>query len=162
MYKKEDVYNKLRELEIPFEITEHQAVYTINEMKKINEMKIEDVCKNLFLRDDRGKRHFLLVMSEEKTADLKSLRDQICSSRLGFASEERLSKYLGLTKGTVTPLGILNDKNHEVELLFDIDLAGRKRLGIHPCDNTATVWLSFDSLKKIIDHCGNPFRFVKL
>ena len=162
MYNKEEIYNKLKELGIQFEITEHNAAFTINQMKEVDGIKIEDVCKNLFLRDDHGRRHFLLVMREEKTADLKSLREQICSSRLGFASEERLSEYLGLTRGSVTPLGLFNDENHEVEVLIDRDLDGRRHIGVHPCDNTATVWLSFDSLKKIIGHCGNRFMFVKL
>lgn len=162
MYNKEEIYNELKKLGIQFEITEHYAAFTINEMKELDGIKIEDVCKNLFLRDDHGRRHFLLVMCEEKTADLKSLRQQICSSRLSFASEERLAEYLGLSRGSVTPLGLFNDENHEVEVLLDCDLVGRRHIGIHPCDNTATVWLSFDSLKKIIEHCGNNFRFVKL
>jgi len=162
MYGKNETYNKLYELGITFDVTEHEAVYTINDIKKIDGIKFEDICKNLFLRNENGKRHFILVMDENKTADLKSLKEQIGTSRLSFASEDRLYRYLGLTKGSVTPLGIFNDKEHEVEVLLDSDLEGRRQIGVHPCDNTATVWLSFDSLKKIIDCCGNESRFVKL
>lgn len=162
MDAKEAVYEKLKELGIEFGITEHKAVFTIEEMSRLPNLKIEDVCKNLFLRDERGKKHFLVVMCEEKQADLKKIREQLGSSRLSFASEERLGKYLGLTKGSVTPLGIFNDKNCEVELLIDGDLKGRPRLGFHPNENTATVWISFDSLEKIIGSCGNRHRFIQI
>lgn len=159
---KEEAYKRLRELDIAFDITEHEAVFTIEEMSRLPELNIEDVCKNLFLRDERGKRHFLVVMREEKQADLKKIREQIGSSRLSFASEERLAKYLGLTKGSVTPLGIFNDKKHEVELLIDSDLRNRPRLGFHPNENTATVWISFAALEKIIDSNGNGRRFIEI
>lgn len=162
MNAKDTIYEKLRELQIDFEVTEHEAVFTIEEMSKLPNLNIEDVCKNLFLRDERGKKHFLVVMCEEKQADLKKIREQIGSSRLSFASEERLAKYLGLTKGSVTPLGIFNDSNQEVELLIDSDLKGRPRLGFHPNDNTATVWISFASLEKIIGSRGNRQRFIRI
>lgn len=162
MSAKETVYEKLRDMGIDFDLSEHEAVFTIEEMSRLPGIKIEDVCKNLFLRDDSGKRHFLVVMREEKQADLKEIRRQINSSRLSFASEERLAKYLRLTKGSVTPLGVLNDENNKVELLIDSDLKGRPRLGFHPNDNTATVWITFDSLEKIIRHSGNPYRFIKI
>ena len=162
MLTKEEVYDKLKELGVPFEVTEHNAVFTIDDMKLIEGMNIDDVCKNLFLRDGKGKRHFLVVLREDKSANLKSLEAQLGASHLSFASADRLMKYLGLTKGAVTPLGVLNDANHDVEVLFDRDLQGRKRLGVHPCDNTATVWVSFDELKKVVEGCGNKFRFINL
>lgn len=162
MNAKEIIYEKLRELQIDLDVTEHEAVFTIEEMSRLPNLNIEDVCKNLFLRDEKGKKHFLVVMCEEKQADLKKIREQVGSSRLSFASEDRLAKYLGLTKGSVTPLGIFNDKNHEVELLIDSDLKGRPRLGFHPNDNTATVWISFASLEKIISSRGNRKQFIKI
>lgn len=162
MNAKDTIYEKLRELQIDFDITEHEAVFTIEEMSKLPNLNIEDVCKNLFLRDEKGKRHFLVVMCEEKQADLKKIREQIGSSRLSFASEDRLARYLGLTKGSVTPLGIFNDENQEVELLIDSDLKDRPHLGFHPNDNTATIWISFASLEKVISSRGNRHRFIKI
>ena len=163
MLTKEQVYEKLKELKIPFEITDHAAVYTIDEMAALMSQKdIKNVAKNLFLRDAAGKRHFLVVLREDKKADLNAIRAQIGSSHLSFASHERLMQYLGLTKGAVTPLGILNDENHEVEILFDADLVNRPRLGFHPCENTATVWLSFASLRKIIEKQGNKFKTIRI
>ena len=159
---KEEVYSLLKDNNVEYELLEHDAVYTIDDMKLVEGMKIENVCKNLFLRDDRGKKHFLIVISEEKSADLKDLREKLGTSRLGFASEERLMKYLGLIKGAVTPLGVLNDKECAVQVIFDKDLAGRESLGVHPCDNTATIFLSFDNLKKIIEGTGHTIKYLSL
>lgn len=162
MNKKEQACETLRKIGIAYDITEHRAVFTIEEMALIPGIIIGDVCKNLFLRDGSGKRHFLVVLRGDKQADLKAIKNQIGSSRLGFASEERLAKYLGLTKGSVTPLGIINDANHEVELLIDSDLRKSPRLGVHPNDNRATIWITFDGLEKIINHFGNSFRFIEI
>lgn len=159
---KEEVKAKLTEMGIKFDSTEHGPVYTIDEMKQIEGMKIEDVCKNLFLRDEKGKRHFLVVLDEAKSADLKAIRAQIGSSRLSFASEERLMEHLGLVKGAVTPLGLLNDCAAGVEVLVDSDLRGRSRLGVHPCDNTETLWLSAGDIEKIIQSRGNSLKFIKI
>ncbi|WP_281680561.1 prolyl-tRNA synthetase associated domain-containing protein [Synergistes jonesii] len=159
---KEEVHAKLDGMGIKYETTKHAPVYTIDEMKLIEGMNIEDVCKNLFLRDEKGKRHFLVVLDEAKSADLKSIRAQIGSTRLSFASEERLMDNLGLTKGAVTPLGVLNDCAANVEVLIDGDLRGRPRLGVHPCDNTETLWLSYADLEKIIKSRGNSLKFIKL
>ena len=91
------------------------------------------------------------MLDEAKSADLKAIRAQIGSTRLSFGSEERLMDNLGLIKGAVTPLGVLNDCAKNVEVLIDEDLRDRPRLGVHPCDNTETLWMSFDSIKKIIN-----------
>ena len=103
MYQKEDVRKFLDEKQISYEWFDHKAVFTIDEMLEIGLEKEEDIAKNLFLRDNKGKRHFLVVIREDKQADLKSLGEKIGAGRLSFASEERLMKYLGLTKGSVTP-----------------------------------------------------------
>lgn len=162
MLTKEEVYEKLKELGVTFDILEHEPVYTIDEMRNIEGMKIENVCKNLFLRDEKGKRHFLVVLREDKSADLKSIRAQIGSTRLSFASEDRLLKHMGLLKGAVTPLGILNEESKDVEVLFDEDIKESTCLGVHPCCNTATVWISFNDLKKVIDSRKNSFKFIKI
>ncbi|MEG1641654.1 MAG: prolyl-tRNA synthetase associated domain-containing protein [Synergistaceae bacterium] len=162
MLTKEEVYAKLKELGIKFDVLEHKPVYTIDEMKEIEGMEIENVPKNLFLRNDNGKKHYLVALSEEKNADLKDLRDQIGSSRLSFASEDRLLKHMGLTKGSVTLLGLLNEESKDVIVAIDEDLKKKPRLGVHPCDNTATVWISYEDLTKILKLSGNNVVFVKI
>lgn len=158
----EKVFKILKALDIEYQLIKHPAAFTVEDMDKLNLNQYGTGCKNLFLRDDKGKRHFLLVLDKDKKADLKKIQEQLGCSRLGFASEDRLFKYLQLHKGEVTPMGIINDSEAAVEVVLDNDLAGNNKLGFHPNDNTATIWISFDALKKIIEHNGNRIDFVTI
>lgn len=158
---REDVLNKLSELEINYELDEHEAAFTIDDMIKFGLTNKGCVIKNLFLRDYKGKRHFLVLLHTNKHADLKSLGEKI-NARLSFASEERLNKYMKLTKGSVTALGLMNDLDHKVEVIIDEDLTRENKLGVHPCENTATVWISWQDLNKFINHCGHQIKFLKI
>lgn len=91
---------------IRYRMVSHDPVYTIEEMERLHLDADAEIAKNLFLRDARGKRHFLVVLCSCKTVDLKALRGQLGTSALSFASEDRLKRFLGLEKGAVTPLGI--------------------------------------------------------
>jgi Ala-tRNA(Pro) deacylase len=163
MEQKTRVYEELDRLGIKYRIIEHPPVYTIEEMDSLKAFKdIPWVVKNLFLRDDKGRRHFLVVIDKDKKADLKSIRAQLGTSALGFASEERLMKHLKLTKGSVTPLGIINDEEHAVEIVLDRDLTGREQIGVHPNDNTATVLLSCEDLCRVIKYHGNRLHIIDL
>ncbi|MHB8074007.1 prolyl-tRNA synthetase associated domain-containing protein [Desulfosporosinus fructosivorans] len=161
MNPQEKVFEMLNALNIEYQIINHPAVFTVEDMH-LNITQYGDVCKNLFLSDANGKRHFLVVLAKDKKADLRIIRNQLGCTRLSFASEERLFKYLHLQKGQVTPLGIINDQDSFVEVVLDNDLAGKNKLGFHPNDNTATVWISFDALKKIIEQNGNIIHFVTI
>ncbi|NLM76034.1 MAG: prolyl-tRNA synthetase associated domain-containing protein [Clostridiaceae bacterium] len=162
MDKIQKVLNKLDELDISYEIIRHKAVYTIEEMDELKELENYEIVKNLFLRDDKGKEHYLVVLMKDKRADLRNLRAQIESRHLSFASEKRLEKYLGLETGAVSPLGIINDSEAHVKVIFDKDLVGKENIGVHPNDNTATVILSFDDLVKVIEDNGNKVMYVDL
>lgn len=159
---KEKVFEAFKEMNIQYEIVEHPPVYTIEEMDQLGITERGGVCKNLFLRDEKGKRHFLVVLEKDKTADLKNIQKQIGCTRLSFASPERLDKYLKLERGEVTPLAVVNDENHAVEVVLDSDLKGKEKLGFHPNTNTATVWISFDDLIKYIEHFQNKIKYVKI
>ena len=139
---------------IRYRMVSHDPVYTIEEMERLHLDADAEIAKNLFLRDARGKRC--------KTVDLKALRGQLGTSALSFASEDRLKRFLGLEKGAVTPLGILNDEARAVEVLFDRDLAGLPSLGVHPNRNTATVFLAFSDLEFLIRSHGNSVSFVAI
>lgn len=158
----EKTYRLLEERGIVYQVSQHPAVFTIQEMEELGITAQGMVCKNLFLRDDKGRRHFLVVVRQDKQADLKKLAALLGSSRLGFASEERLMKYLGLTKGSVTPLGIWQDESRQVEVVLDEDLQEEELLGVHPCVNTATLWLRFADLFSLLREHGNPMRLVKI
>ena len=152
----------LEERGIPYTLEEHPAAHTIQEMMELGLSHPEWVCKNLFLRDAKGKRHFLVVLEKDKRADLRLLADRLGSGKLSFASEERLMRLLGLERGAVTPLGILNDAEHAVEMVFDRDLMNHSRLGVHPCVNTATVWLAPADLRRMVEENGNPISTIEI
>ena len=132
MNRQKKVFQLLDELNIEYEVTNHPAAFTIEEMDQLNLSQYGHVCKNLFLRDAKGARHFLVVLSKDKKADLVSLQAQLGCSKLSFASEARLEKYLQLQKGSVTPLGVINDVSRSVEVVFDDTLPARQRLGVPP------------------------------
>lgn len=160
MLGKQEIKAFLDEKKIAYEWAEHEAVYTIEDMVKLGLEDMQDVAKNLFLRDAKGKRHFLVVVREDKKVDLKRLGEQLGGVRLSFASEERLEKYLGLKKGSVTPLGVLNDENRAVEVYFDEDFCHMEKIGVHPNENTASVFLPVDELLNIIREHGNSVEMI--
>ena len=160
MFGKQEVNAFLEEKNIPFEWIEHKAVYTIEDMEELGLEDMNETAKNLFLRDQKGKRHFLVVICADKQANLKELGEKLGVGKLSFASEERLEKYLGLKKGAVTPLGILNDENCAVEVFFDQDFVGMEKIGVHPNDNTASVYLKTEDVLNIIREHGNALEIV--
>ena len=162
MEERARVLEKLDELGIAYEMDVHEPVYTIEAMVALGLDKKGEIVKNLFLRDAKGKRHFLVVLPGSRQGDLKAIRDQLGSTALSFGSEDRLMRYLKLTKGSVSPLGILNDTEHAVEVVIDQALVGAARLGVHPNDNTATLWISYEGLRKVIDRCGNTVHLIKM
>lgn len=162
MYRIEEVTGLLDSRGIKYEIATHVPVYTIEEMDALNLSFSESVVKNLFLRDYKGREHFLVVLRKDKNADLKKLKGIIGSTPLSFASEDRLKKYLGLSKGEVTPFGVLNDESHSVRVLIDKDVVADGKLAIHPNDNRATVLIGISDLIDLIQECGNEVRTIEL
>ncbi|MCI5679473.1 MAG: prolyl-tRNA synthetase associated domain-containing protein [Bacteroidales bacterium] len=160
MYGKQEIRAFLDEKGFAYEWVEHKAVYTIDEMEALGLEDMEDIAKNLFLRDQKGKRHFLIVIRANKQANLKELGEKLGIGRLSFASEERLEKYMKLKKGSVTPLGVLNDETCAVEVFFDEDFLKMKKIGVHPNENTASVYLETEDLLQIIRQHGNPLEIV--
>ena len=161
-YDKEGTLRYLDEQGIAYEKMEHKAVFTMEEMDEVGISAKGGVVKNLFLRDGKGKNHFLVVVPEAKRVNLSDLSAQLNASKMSFASADRLAKYLGVVQGAVSPLGVLNDENHVVEVVFDKDLIHASHVGVHPNDNTATVWMSFKDLKKLIEKLGNPISYIKV
>ena len=147
---------------IPYRMVEHEAAHTVQDMERLHLDEGESIPKNLFLRDAKGRRHFLLVAGKDCPVDLRALRAILGTSALSFASEERLTRFLKLEKGAVTPLGVLNDEGRAVEVLFEAGVAEKPVLGVHPGDNRATVFLAFADLEALIRAHGNPVSFVRL
>ena len=148
--QKKRVYDALDKLKIKYEVVEHEPVHTMEDMDRLGLPEKGTLCKNLFLRDSKGKRHFLVTCDEKTEVNLKDLGKRLGAGNISFASEDRLEKFLGLKQGSVTPFGLMNDPEHKVEFFIDKSLSNCKSLGIHPLDNTATVFLSFKDLDKFL------------
>lgn len=159
---KDDVVRFLREGGYEFDIVEHEAVFTMEGMEALGLPFAQDVVKNLFLRDDKKRNYYLVVMPEDKPANLKELRARLEARPLRFASEDDLHEYLGLRGGAVSPFGVLNDEQVAVQVVFDEELGGYAGLGVHPNDNTATLHVKLADMVKIIEDHGNALRFVEL
>ena len=162
MESKEQVIHYLERNDIVYDIMEHEAIFTITQLNGMDYPDKEKVAKNLFLRNDGGNRHYLVLVRADKKVDLKDLRKQIGSSRLGFASEDRLMKHLKITKGSVSPMGIINDDTRSIPVLIDSDLAGELKIGVHPNINTATLWMSHKNIVKAIESHGNVVIHVSI
>ena len=160
-YGKKEIYSLLEAKGIAFEKLEHEAVYTMEDMDKAGITAKGTVCKNLFLRDAKGKNHFLVTVPEEKRVDLKLLAEKIGSTKLSFASADRLAKYLCVEQGCVSPFGVLNDESRSVTVVLDQGLQFNDTIGVHPNDNTASVWLDFKSLRQVIEEHGNKIMLVR-
>lgn len=147
----------LKSLNIQYDIVEHKAVYTVEEAQFVSGLIDGVGCKNLFLKDKK-KNYYLFLIKDEKLADLKHIKEIVSTSNISFGSEEELDKYLGLTKGSCTPFGIINDKEHVVTIIIDKDLID-KRLLFHPNRNTATISIDYKDLIRFIEHEGNKYIF---
>ena len=158
---KDGIETLLKSLDISYELVCHPAVYTIDQMLALDLPHPEDIVKNLFLRDAKKRNYYLLCIKEDKHADLKKFRQLLGSTPLSFASEADLAAILSLEKGSVTPFGILNDEECMVQVFFDRDFCGGK-MGVHPNENTATIWLDADDLFRIIVQHGNPVKWIDL
>lgn len=161
-FAKNDIYDLLNAKNIPFTCTEHGRVYSMEELDALEMPADAVICKNLFLRNNNGKQHFLLTVPAATPIDLKQLATSLGSSRLSFASVERLEKYLGLQSGLVSPFGLLNDTSKSVIFVSSKNLPPSAIIGIHPNDNTATVWLTFGDLLALLSELQVEVKLVEL
>ena len=168
-----EIYHYLKRQNIAYEITEHKAVFNMEEADAVDLPYPEWGAKNLFVRDDKKRNYYLITMKGNKRVDLKAFRRQRGLRALSFAAAEELFDIMKLIPGAVTPLGILNDAEHRVQVFMDVEFVGNKigviiympafqdnKIGVHPNDNTATVWMQADDLMKIIQKHGNTVEYA--
>ncbi len=160
---KQDIYGFIKNRNIWYEITEHKAVFTMNELSDVNLPYPESDAKNLFIRDDKKNNYYLITVKGNKKVDLKEFRHKNNTRPLSFAKEQELMDVMQLTPGSVTPLGLLNDKDLKVTFYLDRDFLGDKEIiGVHPNDNTATLWLKVNDLINIIGEHGNSVNIIEI
>ncbi len=157
-----ELYKRLDELQILFEYYEHPPAPTIEIAIKYWKNINASHCKNLFFRNHKGDKHYLVIIEHNRNLDIHSLEKILKQGKISFASEQRMKKYLGVSPGSVSPFGLINDTNKEVHLFIDENLKTRKHLSFHPNINTASLVISNENFKKFIKSCGNSFEFIDL
>ncbi len=160
---KQEIYDFIKSRNIWYEVTEHEAVFNMEDLSKVEVLYPEYDAKNLFVRDDKKRNYYLITVRGNKRVDLKKFRTNNGTRPLSFASEQDLMNILNLIAGSVTPLGLLNDKELKVTFYLDKDfLKDKQIIGIHPNDNTATLWLKVTDLIDMIKEHGNQVNIVEL
>lgn len=157
-----ELYQVLNELNIKFEYYEHPPAPTIEEALKYWENLEATHCKNIFFRNHKGNQHYLVILEHRQALDIHDLEKRLKQGKLTFASPERLMKHLGLTPGSVTPFGLINDKANHVYVFFDENLKQSEKISFHPCINTASLVISFSDFERFMKWTGNGFEYLKL
>lgn len=157
-----EVYDALGALGIAFERFAHPPVFTVEEAERYWADVPATHCKNLFLRNAKGSRHYLVILEHAKRADLRALAAALGDDTLSFASPDRLMRVLHLTPGAVSPFGLIHDSSREVIVVIDSDLAGTDRIGFHPNVNTATITLPTAEFFRFLAARGNVVRRVAI
>lgn len=145
-----DLYEILKKLEISYEEVEHEAVFTMEDIKKLDEHLEGMQLKNLFVKD-RFDNRYLIVVDEDKRVDLKALKENLNLNKLSFCKEDELINILKITSGAVTPLAVVNDKEKEVIVILDEDMIDKDIL-VHPLVNTKTMKLNYKDLIKLFNN----------
>lgn len=140
------VYDFLDSLNIPYQRVDHEALMTIEACKDVDKILDAVICKNLFLCNRQETNFYLLLLPGDKKFKTKEISSQLGVARLSFGNETYMEKYLDITPGSVSVLGLMNDKEHHVQLLIDEDLLKEPYIGCHPCINTSSLRLNRDDV----------------
>ncbi len=153
-----EVYDVLAALGIPFTRFAHPPVFTVEEAERYWADIPATHCKNLFLRNAKGTRHYLVVLAHDRKADLRALSTRLGDDRLSFASPDRLLRFLHLTPGAVSPFGLIYESAREVIVVLDAGLVSTDRIGFHPNVNTVTTTLATADFLRFLEARGNVVK----
>ncbi len=156
------LYTLLNNLEIDYEYYEHPAAPTIEEAIKYWKDLDATHCKNLFFRNHKGNRHYLVILDHKQDLNIRDLEQRLKQGKLTFASPKRMMKYLGIEPGSVSPLALIHDKDRHVHLFLDENLKNSKTISFHPCINTASLVIKYDDFMKFLKHLGNSWEYVRM
>lgn len=155
-----DIYEVLSRYNVAYQRFDHEPVYTCAEANALEQDIPGAKTKNLFLRDRKGKHHFLVIVDDEKSIDFSILSNELNVSRLSLASPTRLEKYLSTELGSVSILDIVKDQNEHVQLVVDQDIWNANELQCHPCVNTSTLVIKLQHIKALLGHLNREARIV--
>jgi Ala-tRNA(Pro) deacylase len=162
MRGQEELYQLLDKLEIQYEYHEHPPLATIEDARIHWVNYNSGRCKNIFFRNHKGDKHYLVILEHLQQLNIRDLEKRLKQGKLTFASDERLKKYLGVTPGSVSPFGIINDTEKHVHLFIDEKLRESDRLTFHPNINTASLVISQNDFIKFLKYSGNTFEYIRL
>ena len=155
-----ELYQLLDSLKRPYDYIEHPPVPTVEEAMKYWSDIESGHCKNIFFRNHKGNRHYLVILYYDSKLNIKELEQKLRQGKLTFASDRRLMQYLGLTPGSVSPFGLINDHTRHVHLFIDKNLMNFERLSFHPNTNTASLIIPREGLFRFLEHTGNTWEFI--
>ena len=162
MERRDKVFAWLTEHGIEYSWYEHPEAPTIEIARQYWHKDGSKHCKNLFFRNHKGNRHYLVVFDSEQSLAIHDLEHRLKQGKLSFASEQRMERYLGLKPGSVSPFGLINDTDNHVHLFLDKNLLDYPSLSFHPNDNRATVVISQQMFAKYLAAVGNTFEYIEL
>lgn len=162
MNQMEKVLHLLKQLNIKYEIHEHKPLPTIEIAMEVWKDIESTHCKNLFFRNHKGNRHYLVILESNHTLDIHDLEQRLRQGKISFASQKRLSRYLGVNAGSVSPFGLINDQENHVYVFLDQSLLHSGKISFHPNVNTASVVLDFQDFRRFLDYTGNSYEFLEL
>lgn len=156
------VYEILNQLEIAFDYYEHPPVPTVKEAQLYWKDIEATHCKNLFFRNHKGNKHFLVLLEFYQTLAIKDLETKLKQGKITFASDERMMKHLGLTPGSVSPFGLINDQSNHVHVFIDENLKHSQKISFHPNINTASLVIPYEGFINFLNWTGNTYEFLRL
>lgn len=156
------LYDILKDLTIPFDYIEHPPAPTIEIARQYWKDLEATHCKNLFFRNHKGNKHYLVILEHAQELDIHHLEKKLRQGKISFASAERMQKYLGVTPGSVSPFGLINDSENHVHVFLDEKLTKSERVSFHPNLNTASLVINFDDFVKFMNCAGNTYEFIRL
>jgi Ala-tRNA(Pro) deacylase len=162
MSKSEKVLRLLKELDINYELYEHPPVPTVEDALPYWDKIDATHCKNLFFRNHKGNRHYLVILKHNRKLNIRDLEQRLKQGKISFASPRRMERYLGLSGGSVSVFGLINDKENHVHLFLDDGLKSANKISFHPNENNATVVISDQAFIKYLQWSGNSYEFIAL
>ena len=161
-FRRKNVFDFLESHDIEYTVYDHPEAPTIEIARQYWRQDGSKHCKNLFFRNHKGNRHYLVVFDSEQSMAIHDLEQRLRQGKLSFASEQRMEKWLGLRPGSVSPFGLVNDTENHVHLFLDANLRNESSLSFHPNDNTGTVVISQEMFQKYLTAVGNTYEYIEL
>ncbi len=157
------VYDLFDQLDIPFERLDHEVTPSVESCLEVEELLQIEICKNLFLCNTQKTNFYLLMMPGNKKLKTADLSRQIQTSRLSFAAPEYMEKFLDITPGSVSVLGLMNDDENHIQLLIDSEILTNEFIGCHPCINTSSLKIkTVDLLHKFLPYVKHEPTIINL